>query len=398
MAQTLAHTFESGQASGTTITTGNSGTGGNAFNAAAAGTGAALQYNSTVNRGSLALLATTGGTSTTSLATWNSTTITAAYTRVFGRAVMRPTALASTIFQRGRGGGTQNYRLRLNANGTITLLDTTSSVLVSSVGAQTTSDWWLIRWDITIGASATGVFYVHHNPTVATPDETLTANNANFATANCDEATWGIVIAGTNLGVRLDDIVFTDVALPGPPSQSISISETATVAESVASSLALPRSAAETLTAAESVARTLALPRAAAETLTAGETVTRSLLVARSMAEAMSLAENVDRVLALPRSLAETLTAAETIGAQPSIGRALTDTLAITETIDGSLLQPRTVGETVTIAEDITADLSSAPTGPAARGAVALLDNPPATALPYTPARALPSRSVVTLP
>jgi hypothetical protein len=229
MATTLTHSFESGQASGTTITTGNSGTGGNAFDSTTIGAGAALTYDSTALRQTLSLLATTTGTVSASSANW--TTSISAMSRVYGRFLVRPTVTGVlTPWVRGRGAGTQNFRIAIETTNKITLRNTGSSTLVTSAGAMTTSDTWLIRFDVTIGASATGVLYIHYNPLSGTPDETLTANSANFFTSNCDELNWGVAVATANVGVRMDDIVGGDVVLPGPPIVTITPSVVTAVA------------------------------------------------------------------------------------------------------------------------------------------------------------------------
>lgn len=219
---TLAHSLESGQSSGTTITTGNSGAGGDAFDSTTIGTGAALTYDSTALRETRSLLATTGGTAAASSANWT-TSLGSGLSRVFLRFLFRRGASSgvNTVMCRVRGGGTQSFRITLDASDKITLRNTGSTLLVTSAGVTTTSDTWMIRADVTIGASATGVLYIHYDPLSATPDETLTANSANFGTTNANEVNWGLAVAVSNAIVRLDDLIITDAALPAPPLQKV---------------------------------------------------------------------------------------------------------------------------------------------------------------------------------
>jgi concanavalin A-like lectin/glucanase superfamily protein len=228
---TYSHSLESGQASGTAITSGNSSTGGTAFDTVSAGTGAAITYDGTALRETLSLLATVGATSTTAEADWTSTTITSGMAHVYGRFLVRPTTSGvAAVYLRPFGSGSQSFRITIDATNHITLRNNGSSLLVASTNAIGTSDTWMVRFDVTVGASATGVLYIHTNPLVATPDETLTANSANFGTNNINEARWGIVANATNAGVRLDDLVLTDVGLPGPPIVTITPSAVAAVA------------------------------------------------------------------------------------------------------------------------------------------------------------------------
>src|SRR4051812_301717 len=219
---TLAHTAESGQTSGTTVTTGNSATGGNAFNAVGIGTGAAVTYDSTALRGSLSFLLTTGGTGATSSLSWTSTAIGTALARVYGRFTVKPGALtASTTLVRLRAAGVQVARISIIATtGVIRVSDTTNGTVQSSSTGMTTSDTWRIAFDFTVGASATGIVYIYRTASSDTPDETLTMNSANWGTANVDECQWGNSTSVANTSLRMDDLVLTSVALPAAPNPS----------------------------------------------------------------------------------------------------------------------------------------------------------------------------------
>jgi len=294
---TLAHTFESGQPNGTSISPANSGVGGNAFDAASAGAGGTLVYDNAPPRGALCAQATTGAGAVAASASWT-TAIGTAIAREYGRMTVHPGALTTaTVVHRARGAGAQAFRIVLNTSGIWELRNNTSSLLVSASGAMSTSDTWRIAWDILVGASVTGVLYIYHDPTSAVPDETLTANSANFGTNNIDESNFGVVIAASNCSVRFDDIVCTDVALPGPAQQSIAVSESVTAGETITRGLVLPRGVAETVAAADSPVRSLALPRSLAEAFAVADNPGRVLALPRGIGEAAHLADHVDLIL-----------------------------------------------------------------------------------------------------
>lgn len=196
--------------------------GGNAFDQTTIGSGASLTYDSTALRQTLSMLATTGATSAVASADW--TTSVGSMSHVYVRFLFRR-ASASAVTQvlcRGRPTtSSQNFRITLDTDDTVTLRNSASSFLTKSVGTTNTTDTWMIRADITIGASVTGILYVHYDPLVATPDEILTVNNANFGTTNTIIVNWGLAIAVANSSVRLDDVALSNVSLPGPPAQNL---------------------------------------------------------------------------------------------------------------------------------------------------------------------------------
>lgn len=251
MAVTLAHTFESGQASGTTVTTGNSATGGNAFDSVTINATCTCTYDSSAYRGSLGCAVSSGGTSGQGAVNWT-TSIGTALPHAFGRILSNASSFsAAHPFLRCRGGAAvQVFRLSFDASGHVQLRNTSNSVVGTSSTALNTGQWYLIRWDVTVGASATGVVYIHTDPTSPTPAETMTVNAANFGTNNINEYNAGIGAATLNVpAYHFDDIVLTDVALPGPPIQTITVAETVSFAEAVARGFLALRQVAESLTA-----------------------------------------------------------------------------------------------------------------------------------------------------
>ena len=172
MAQ-LAHTFESGQTSGTTITTANSGTGGDAFDSTSVGSGGALTYDSTASRGALSLKATTGATAVNASATWT-TSLGGPWSAAWVRCTFRPDAFSSTgIVFRLRGAGVQTGRITYSSTGKIELRNSANSVVATSTASMSAGTWWRIVAYIPVGSSAVGTLYIYYDPASVDPDETI---------------------------------------------------------------------------------------------------------------------------------------------------------------------------------------------------------------------------------
>jgi hypothetical protein len=362
MAVTLRHSFESGLASGTTITGGNSATGGNAFDTITSGTGTTATYDSTAYRASLSGLFSSAGTSAASSANWT-TSIGTAVAHVYGRTVVNGSSFTVVVdFLRCRAAGAQTFRLRINSAGKLEFRNSANTLLATSTTTFATVTWYLIRWDITVGASATGVIYIHTDPTTGTAAETLTANTASFGTSNIDEVNFGAPVSAiaNAAAFRHDDILFTDVALPGPPTQSIAIAETLSAADAIARAVARSRAAAETLTAGDTIARAVAQARAAAETVTAGDAIARAMAGARAAAETLSAGDAIARAVAAARTAGEGLAAADTVGRGLVVARTVAEGLAATDTVTRSWATGRAAAESLTAADTVTAVATAA--------------------------------------
>jgi hypothetical protein len=319
---TLTHNLESGQASGTTITTANSAVGGNAFDTTTIGSGTGLTYNSTALRGTRSLLATSGATAAAVSANW--TTSIGSISRIFVRFLFRRGSASSVsqVMCRVRGSGTQNFRITLDTDNTVTLRNSTSSFLTRSVGATNTTDTWMLRADITVGASATGVLYVHYNPLSATPDETLTVNNANFATANANEVNWGLAIAVANSTMRLDDLIITDVALPGPPENVIVVGQTTEIdaSQSVSRRKQLVASQGNTTDVSQTVRRVKVRAVQAATETNIATTITRRKLRVIAAAAEIDIPQAVRQLKMRIVAQAATVATAGSIARQKRLG------------------------------------------------------------------------------
>ena len=219
MALTLSNSFESGQVNGTAISTGNSGGGaGSAWDSVTNGTGATSVYSTTALRGTLSGLFTVGATSGTAKASWT-TSLGGAKASLQGRFTVQPVALggaAGIPVHRFVSSGTQAARISIESSGAITVRNSASTILATSVGTMTTADTWLIRYNITFGTSGSATVFIHYDPTNPVPDETLTASAAAF-TGSVDELGVGVAASVTNTAVRLDDIITTDQGVPSIP-------------------------------------------------------------------------------------------------------------------------------------------------------------------------------------
>jgi hypothetical protein len=373
MAVTLRHSFESGQSSGTTVTTGNSGTGGNAFDSVTINTTCTCTYDSSAYRGSLGCAVSSGGTSGQGAVNWT-TAIGTALPHGYGRLLVNASSFSVAFpFMRIRGGASvQVTRLAFTTAGKVEIRNSSNSVAGTSTTVLNTGQWYLIRWDVTVGSSATGIVYIHTDPTSATPTETLTVNAVNFNTNNINEHNAGIGASTANVPTfHFDDIVLTDQGVPGPPIQSINISETVTAADSIARTLVASRAAAESLGAADTIARTMIAARAAAESATVADAVARAVVTSRSAAESVAASDAVARAtvmtragnetlaagdaiasgLLLPRSVAESLTAGDAATRSVTASRSISDAVTATDSATAATLASRTAGETMALVD-----------------------------------------------
>lgn len=356
MAVTLAHTFETGQASGTTVSAANSATGGNAFAAPTIGTGAGVTYFTSPLRGSLCLRCVTTGTASQAFVPWTSASFTAA-SRVYLRATIRAeTISAGMAIMRLRGNSVQSARVVINATGRIELRDTGNSTRATSSAAMTAGvTEWRVALDLTVGASATAILYIFYSPTGTTPDETLTASAQNWGTNNIDEISWGFVGAVSNSDLLLDDVMVTSVSMPGPAEQSRSLSDTATVADTAARALATVRGPAETVTAADAAEAAQPTTRGTSDTVTAADAATGQISTGRAAADTVTAADGAARALALPRATGDTVTAADSV-AQSGLGQSagVADTVTAADTATRQVDTDRFVADAVAFSDVAT--------------------------------------------
>lgn len=357
MAVTLTNSFESGQSSGTSITAGNSGGGaGNAFDTVTSGTNTVAQYNSTsAYLGTLCGLFSSGAASNASSGNWT-TAIGTALPRVYGRTVINGSSFTVVVdFMRCRGTGTQTFRLRINSSGKLELRNTANTVVATSTTTISTGTFYLIRWDVTVGASATGIVYINTNLTTNTPDETMTANSANFGVLNVDEANFGCPVSAISnaAAFRHDMIMITDQGRPGPPTQTATITDTWQTADALTRSLTLPRDLADTWATADVAGRALALPRAVADTWQTADSVDRATADSRPVTDTWATTDTPARSLALPRPVTDTWQTAETPTANTTYPRPVTDTWQTDDALTRAATYARPAADAWTTADSV---------------------------------------------
>lgn len=354
MAVTLTNSFESGQPTGTTITSGiggnSGGAAGNFFDSITSGTNTVAQFNSTsAYLGTLCGLFSSGAASNASSANWTATSIGTALPRVYGRTVIFGSSFAVVVdFVRFRGAGNQVFRLRINAAGKLELrANTGNTLLATSTTTFSTGTFYLIRWDITVGASATGVVYINTNLTTGAPDETMTVNSANFGTSNVDEANYGAPVSAISnaAAFRHDAVLLTDRGLPGPPTQSVSVSDAWQTSDAATRSVSLPRAVADTWATADVAGRSLLLPRSIADTWQSADVAARAVALPRPVTDTWATGDLASRAVALPRATADSWATSDTADRTLTLPRQVTDALAVSDTADRQLVLARAVAD-----------------------------------------------------
>lgn len=350
MAVTLANSFESGQPTGTNISNANSGGGaGNAFDTITSGTNTVAQYSSTsAYLGTLCGLFSSGAASNASSANWT-TAIGTALPRFYGRTVINGSSFAVVCdFARFRGAGNQIFRLRINASGKLEFrANTGNTLLATSTTTFSTGTFYLIRWDVTVGASATGIIYINTNLTTGVATETLTVNSANFGTSNCDEANYGCPVSAISnaAAFRHDAILLTDQGLPGPPTQSISVSDTWQTSDAATRSLTLPRSIADGWATPDAAGRSLLLPRSIADAWQTADVADRSVAFPRPITDTWATSDIASRAVSLPRAVADPWATSDTADRTLTLPRQVTDALAVSDAAGRQLVLARAVAD-----------------------------------------------------
>ena len=204
----------------TTVSTGNSAAGGSAWNLVTIGTTGVLVYDDV--SGTTWYRCSTGVTSAMVRADWTSTSITPAWSRVYGRVYfMIPAAnLGAVIYylSRGRAGTTQSFRLSVSTGSRLVIRNTTNGSAATG-GVPIAGDTvYRVEWDITVGAAAVGTAKLYLGDST-TELETVTAAAGNFGTANVDEVGYGIASSTANHpSYWLRGFNANDTTMPGPQS------------------------------------------------------------------------------------------------------------------------------------------------------------------------------------
>lgn len=236
----------------TTVTTGNSGgSSGTAWDACFIGTNASCVYETATSIASSSCIRiSTGATSTTVTPTWTTGAV-----RQYGRIYWACANYTTTpcVF-RVRSGGTQTCRVTVSSTGNVQIRNTSNTVVATGAATLSTNTWYQFRFDVARGSSADVTVWVYH-PTTNALIDTITATAQNFGTGTPGEWTFGVVTnTPSHPALYIDEIYITDTGPVGPVSQSHSIADGVTAADSPAAAIAGNHAAADGVTAADSPA------------------------------------------------------------------------------------------------------------------------------------------------
>lgn len=221
---TLLRNSAEGQASGTvpsSSTPNNTGgASGDQFDVVNIGSGAALTFDSThVAHGAAGYKVSTGATSTTSLLTWNATSIPGAPLTVWMRNYIYLPANPSAQFPFMRlqnGGASQIARVSVNTTGKVVLFNTANSAVITSTKSLNVAGWSRVEVKIGVGTSTSnGVAEMRlytSDMDSANPDEYPAAvTNANFTTTGVAAAQFGVPASTANVAAYwFDDVALSD--------------------------------------------------------------------------------------------------------------------------------------------------------------------------------------------
>jgi len=218
---TRSNNAESGLATGTAATTGNTGSpAGDAFTTVSAGTGGSITFDSAVTlHGSLNYLLTQG--SAACFLEWNQTVL-PALAQSYHRRVIRFTTLPSgevPLFQGiGADLATQGWRISLLSSGKLRVRGTGSpgTSLADSTTVLATSTVYRISWHVVYGTSGSIEVRIYSNLESTVPTETIGPITTNTGTDLSRSRMGNTGSSPTLASLRLDDIVDTDTGWPGP--------------------------------------------------------------------------------------------------------------------------------------------------------------------------------------
>lgn len=207
-----------GTASGTTVTTVNSATGGDAYTTVTIGAGAAFTFdNAHPAHGVNAYKMSVGGTSTTVSGFQTFTGVAGAVSGRFYIYVPTAAGFGYTNFGgRLRGAAVQAGRFCFDATGHMIIKDSGNTAIGTGAFALALDTSYRVEFTMTKGASSTASCDLYLGDSTSTLD-TVSVAAQNFGTNNIDEFSIGLLTATTNQGpFYFDDTVVNDTGRPGP--------------------------------------------------------------------------------------------------------------------------------------------------------------------------------------
>jgi len=138
---------------------------------------------------------------------------------------------------------------------------------------------------------------------------------------------------------------------------NVSLSETATAAETITVTMTMPVTLAETASALETISGALIMSVNMPETVTANETVTAAVTMPVTVSETASALETITNIMTLVATMSETATAAETITNNMVLVGTVTESGSASDTANGNLIIPVSVSESGSAVDTITGGL-----------------------------------------
>lgn len=224
-----ANTFETGVATGTTITTANSddGTAGDAFDTVVETLGGTAQFSTVQAQDTRSgRFRTTGSTTDAAYVRWN-TALTEWYWRMYVHQAVENT-LVVRLLTALDASNDRLFSVVIRANrADVRLLDNADAEAASTTTNPPLDDWYRLEGRCRHSAT-TGLLQLRYfgDPTSDTPDEEISATNIDTGAASAlAQIRWGVpfATAGQN-DIYLDNIAYSDAgwigsgAEPPPPS------------------------------------------------------------------------------------------------------------------------------------------------------------------------------------
>jgi len=261
-----------GVASGTTVTTTNSATSGDAYTTVTIPTSGTFAYdNAHAAHGTQSFKIATGGTSGTNVALQSFTGVPV----VWGRFYIYTTDWTSSqnIGARLRSAGTQVVRFCFDSSGHLSVKNTGNTVVLTGTVALSNATWYRVEFMCDPGTSTTGAATMTVYALDSTsPIDSVTTSTQNFGTGNVDEYGIGLFTAAASVSpFWIDDTVINDSGYPGPAAVAAALTDSSTLTDglSVATGgTAVPLSDSATLTDGLTVTGSTAIALTDSSTLT----------------------------------------------------------------------------------------------------------------------------------
>ncbi len=143
-------------------------------------------------------------------------------------------------------------------------------------------------------------------------------------------------------------------------SYSFSISESVTLGDSFAASVAFSATISESITAGDSLTATASFNASTSDSITAGDSLSGSLAVHASISESITAGDSFTATASFAASIADSIAAGDSLGASASFADVVAETITAADSLAGSLAVHATFTESVTLGDSITFSSSTA--------------------------------------